>query len=316
MKPKTKQRGRPRKIRSTQGDANDNLDLGDKLLDQFKIKHCSVKLTPINIEKSAMDETSPAPVVVPKRRGRKPKNAQVPKTDETPSKPVPSADDKNDDKNDTNASLNESTDIVEKPVKKTLSERKQAKKAAIEAIIASGGRGKRTPKPNPKYMDEPSASASKRRDDNDFENPDAEDGDDEMNQSSDERRHEGPLKKRMLQKAGIKSGPGRKPGSGKGTPGRKPAAAGFKRKLEVDIDIDDEHGKQLFLDAKRRFQNVRFFYHNKQIKVCLSLNLLFINSNTSDFYYDIFGSDLSMISYLTLNLKSKIFIHLSNASMV
>lgn len=286
MKSKSKQRGRT-KANSIQGDANVNLDLDNKLLVQFKIKHCSVKLTPINIEKSAMDETSPAPVVVPKRRGRKPKNALVPKTDETPSKSIADSkvESKSDDKNDTNASVNESIEKVEKPEKKSLSERKQAKRAAIEAIIASGGRGKRTPKPNPKYMDEPVVSASKqRRDGNDSENPDAEDGDDEMNQSSDERRNEGPLKKRMLQKIGIKSGPGRKPGSGKGTPGRKPAAAaGFKRKLEVDIDIDDDHGKQLFLDAKRRFQNVSPFFHSyqcKQIQMRSSLDLLFIKSNT------------------------------------
>lgn len=129
--------------------------------------------------------------------------------------------------------------------------------------------GKRTPKPNPKYMDEPVVSATKhlKEDSAESENAEGEDGDDEMNQSSDEPRHEGPLKKRMLQKVGIKSGPGRKPGSGK-VAGRKPGGAiGAKRKLlEVDIDIDDEHGKQLFLDAKRRF--------NTQV----SINSLFILS--------------------------------------
>lgn len=122
--------------------------------------------------------------------------------------------------------------------------------------------GKRTPKPNPRYMDEPVVSAKRRgRDDHaDSENAEGEDGDDEMNHSSDEPRHEGPLKKRMLQKAGIKPMPNRKPGSAKNTPiNRKPGGlAAAKRKIvEVDIDIDDEHGKQLFLDAKRRLTQVQ-----------------------------------------------------------
>lgn len=128
--------------------------------------------------------------------------------------------------------------------------------------------GKRTPKPNPRYMDEPVTSAKKssREDLASSEHADVDDGDDEMNHSSDEPRHEGPMKKRMLQKAGIKPLSNRKYGTVKGgTPTLRkssgPIAA--KRKLvEVDIDIDDEHGKQLFLDAKRRLTevNIRFRY--------------------------------------------------------
>ncbi|XP_055307627.1 ribosomal L1 domain-containing protein CG13096-like isoform X1 [Sitodiplosis mosellana] len=206
-----------------------------------------------------MDETSPTPPpVAPKRRGRKPKNPLAGKANAaTPAKTEASDGTKADDKNN-ETNPNESIEKADKPEKLSLSERKQAKKAQIEAIIASGGRGKRTPKPNPKYMDEPVVSASKHGKDDELDHIEGgEDGDDEMNLSSDDLpRNEGPLKKRMLQKIGMKSGPGRKPGSGKGTPGRKPAGfVAIKRKLEVDIDIDDEHGKQLFLDAKRRFQN-------------------------------------------------------------
>lgn len=95
--------------------------------------------------------------------------------------------------------LNIKNSIQFKVMAKSLSERKQAEKA----------RGKRTPKPNPKYMDEPVVSASKHR---------------------------------------------RKPYSGKGTPCRKPGIIAIKRNIKVNID--DEHGKQLFLDAVRRFQNV------------------------------------------------------------
>lgn len=259
---KSKGRGRPKKSNIQPPDANVNLDLDDKLLLEYEIKNCSIKLT--SIEQSAMDETSSTPPpVAPKRRGRKPKNSLAAKVNDTPTKtPEPSDDTKQNDKKNVSIA-DESMEKADKPVKLSLSERKQARKAQIEAIIASGGRGKRTPKPNPKYMDEPAVSANKLsfKDDDDEENAEGEDGDDEMNLSSDDLpRHEGPLKKRMLQKVGIKSGPGRKPGSGKGTPGRKPAGfVAIKRKIDVDIDIDDEHGKQLFLDAKRRFQNVSIF---------------------------------------------------------
>lgn len=292
---KARRRGRP-KTNKQQQDANVNLDLDDKLSQEFQIKDCSVKLTPINLEQSAMDETSATPPpVVPKKRGRKPKNPLAAKANvDTPAKTTEASKDtkpteKSDDKNENDA--NESIEKVDKPEKLSLSERKQAKKAQIEAIIASGGRGKRTPKPNPKYMDEPVVSASKHPKDDEFENVEGEDGDDEMNLSSDDvPRNEGPLKKRMLQKVGIKSGPGRKPGSGKGTPGRKPSGiVAIKRKLEVDIDIDDEHGKQLFLDAKRRFQNVsiRIKIQQKQYRILKNLmfvfgaNLLFINAKLS-----------------------------------
>lgn len=292
-----KSRGRPKRqsIGSTEAAHNENVNLGlGSKLNQYNIKQCSVQLNPINLEQSAMDETSPAPVAVPKKRGRKPKNAlaaaaaaaaaSAKQPDDTPTKASEITDDetnkdnlqkKSDDKSDANDTLdatdaddaNDSIEKAEKPPKLSLSERKLARKAETEAIIASGGRGKRTPKPNPRYLDEPSAaqtpnSANKQQKDelDPVEHAAGEEGDDEMNQSSDERRNEGPLKKRMLQKVGIKSGsgpgPGRKP---KGTPGRKPgsgAAAGYKRKLDVDIDIDDDHGRKLFMDAKRRLQNV------------------------------------------------------------
>lgn len=285
MKLKSKGRSRTKTNNEQHSDANVNLDLDDKLLLEYQIKHCSVKLTPINIEQSAMDETSPTstpppptPPVVPKKRGRKPKNplAAKPNADtpskvaDTPAKTEASDDTKTEDKNN-ETNPNESIEKADKPEKLTKSERKQAKNAQIQAIIASGGRGKRTPKPNPKYMDEPVASASKGGKDDDPDNIErGEDGDDEMNLSSDDlpRNETGPLKKRMLQKIGIKSGPGRKPGSGKGTPGRKPAGfVSIKRKLEIDnIDIDDEHGKQLFLDAKRRFQNVSIAFKRKTME--------------------------------------------------
>lgn len=239
--------------------ARASLDLDEEQRKLFKIKNCFVKLTLMNLETSAMEETpSPAPAKRG-RPGRKPKAKPV----ETPAKNESKKDIENEEKNDSTENVDESTPKAEKPEKLSLTERKQAKKAAIDAIIASGGRGKRTPKPNPKYMDEPVVSASKHTKDEygDSENAEGEDGDDEM-QSSDEPRHEGPLKKRMLQKAGIRPGPGRKSYGGlKVTPsnaGRKAiGSVPAKRKIiDVDIDIDDDHGKQLFLAAKRRLTNV------------------------------------------------------------
>lgn len=315
MKLKSRRRGRP-KTNNTQRDSNVILNLDNKLLLQYQIKECSVKLTPINIEQSAMDETSPAPVA-PKRRGRKPKNPLAAKPAVTPAKTVATdgstkPEQKNDEKSETNA--DESIEKVEKTPKLSLSERKLAKKAETEAIIASGGRGKRTPKPNPKYMDEPVVSANKHgKDEFDLENVEGEDGDDEMNQSSDEPRNEGPLKKRMLQKVGIRSGPGRKPGSGKGTPGRKPAGVvAYKRKLDVDIDIDDEHGKQLFLDAKRRFQNVSialdlhiYRIHEHLFSLVVYQFKIFVNRQISIFIMT-FSEVICQwfFFHLTLNLKA------------
>lgn len=248
--------------------ANDDLDLVDKLRNQFQIKNCFVKLTFMNTEQSAMDETSPAPTEPAKRRGRKPKESLAAKNAATLIKSETADKAKSDEKTEISVETvteekkenNETT--TEKVEKPPASEKKQTKKEMAEVIIDSGGRSKRTRKPNPKYMDEPMVSATKhlKEDSADSENAEGEDGDDEM-QSSDEPRNEGPLKKRMLQKHGIKSGAGRKPGSGKGTPinaGRKSiGTVAAKRKLEVDIDIDDEHGKQLFLDAKRRLTHVR-----------------------------------------------------------
>lgn len=255
-----------RKQQQEKPNASVNLDLDDEQRKLFEIKKCFVKLTPMNIETSAMDETPPPAEVVKKRPGRKPKNwaAKQAAANAAASTPQPAKklNEKDDDNNDSIENLDESFEKADKPEKLSKSERKLAKKAAIEAIIASGGRGKRTPKPNPKYMDEPVVSAKQMKDESaDSENAEGEDGDDEM-QSSDEPRHEGPLKKRMLQKAGIRSGPGRKPLHGiKATPsnaGRKTLGAiPIKRKIiDVDIDIDDDHGKQLFLAAKRRLTHV------------------------------------------------------------
>lgn len=130
--------------------------------------------------------------------------------------------------------------------------KKPAKRNVLDdSVILSGGRSKRTPKPNPKYMDETVFSSAKSLKDDSAESETAEEEMDDV--LSDEYRAPSvmPLKKRSLnQKSfGIKKTP-----VAMGHMGRK-QGSGIKRKLG-DIDIDDDHGKQLFLDAKRRLTHV------------------------------------------------------------
>lgn len=260
---------------------NNDLDITDKLKKQFQIKNCFVKLNFMHTEKSAMDETSPAPSNSAKRRpGRKPKASMTAKNAERPAKTIenPKSEDRIDDSIEENEDKAETNEIPTLENEKPLAnEKKPTKKETADPDIESGGRGKRTRKPNPKYMDESMVSATKHlgRDDSaESENAEGEDGDDEM-QSSDEPRNDAPLKKRMLQKHGIKSASARKPVTGKSTAinaARKSVGSvTTKRKLEVDIDIDDERGKQLFLDAKRRFTQVCFEFE-KEFSIAINID--------------------------------------------
>lgn len=138
MKPKYK-----KQTVNTPQNQHVNLDLEEKLKEKYQIKECFVKLNFMNIDNSAMDETS-SPQVEPKekkRPGRKPKISLAAKRLSAPPKPESAEKSKDESVNE----KNESTDNAnksEKTEKQTPNERKQAKKAQIEAIIASGGRGK------------------------------------------------------------------------------------------------------------------------------------------------------------------------------
>lgn len=276
---------------------NNDLDITDKMKKQFKIKNCFVKLNFMHTEKSAMDETLPAPSDSTKRRpGRKPKASLTTKNAETSVETVenPKSEERIDDNTEENEDKIENSKIPTlKSEKTTANEKKQTKKETAEPTIESGGRGKRTRKPNPKYMDESMVSATKHlgRDDSaESENAEGEDGDDEM-QSSDEPRNDAPLKKRMLQKHGIKSASARKPVIGKNAAinaARKSVGSvATKRKLEVDIDIDDERGKQLFLDAKRRFTQVLVEYERK-FSITINMDrFLKINPYSLTFLYSL-----------------------------
>lgn len=185
------------------------------LLKLFNIKPCFVRI-----------EKMSEPVVVKRRPGRPPKSANsTPKA-----KPAPAT-----------------------PASDKSSTKKATKRNALDdSVILSGGRSKRTPKPNPKYMDDTVFSSTKLLKEDSAGSETAEDDIEDV--LSDEYRAPSimPLKKRSLnQKSfGIKKSPT------SGGPGRKPGST-IKRKLgDTDIDIDDDRGKQLFLDAKRRLTHV------------------------------------------------------------
>lgn len=220
----------------------------DGLMQTFNLKACFVKLELID---GAME-----PVVrKPGRPGRKPKvnNATAPAA-------VAAAE----------------AVAVSTPERKSPTvalEKSTAKKAAknVEDLaVLSGGRGKRTPKPNPRYMNEATMSSTKISIKDDSAGSETNDDDmDEMLSSDDYRSPSFPQssgvtgKKRtihpkLLQKAtssAKKLNSTGKLASGSNVARRTLLTA--KRKVnDADIDIDDDHGKQLFLAAKRRLTHV------------------------------------------------------------
>lgn len=217
-------------------------------LRQFNIKNCFVQLDSLDIDFSAMETTK-------RKAGRASKAntaATAPATksasDEAPASPVTPA---------------------EKATTKKAGGRKSAAAAlaAENAALASSGRGKRTPKPNPKYMNDTVISTTKVTIKDDSTESETADEDIDELLSSDEYRAEGPLKKRPILKSSPKSTQGKLATTGKKTPiitkagvqpGRRSGLSmAAKRKLaEAEIDIDDDHGKQLFLAAKRRLTHV------------------------------------------------------------
>lgn len=223
----------------------------DNLLKTFKLKPCFVKLEKID---GAMEQPAARK---PGRPGRKPKvNNALPAGETAPTAAATA----------TAAAAEASTPDRKSPPVAT--EKSTAKKAAKNAEVAealTGGRGKRTPKPNPRYMNEATLSSQKISIKDDSAGSESNDEDaDEMLSSDDYRSpSDMPLKKRnlhqkMLQKA--TSSAKKLNSTGKFTPGAnltRKTVVPAKRKLnDADIDIDDDHGKQLFLAAKRRLTHV------------------------------------------------------------
>lgn len=228
----------------------------DDLLQNFNLKPCFVKLELID---GAME-----PVVrKPGRPGRKPKASNAAAAGATATAVAAT--------NTTAAAAAALSEAASTPDRKSppvASEKSTAKKAAKNAedlAVLSGGRGKRRPKPNPRYMNEVTLSSTKISIKDDSAESETNDDDmDEMLSSDDYRSpSDMPLKKRtlhqkMLQKA--TSSAKKQNSTGKLPPGvnlTRKTIVPAKRKLNnADIDIDDDHGKELFLAAKRRLTHV------------------------------------------------------------
>lgn len=219
----------------------------DDLLQKFNLKECFVKLELID---GAME-----PVVrKPGRPGRKPKvnNASAPAAAPAVEAVAPTPERKS------------------PPVASEKSTAKKAAKNAEDLAVLSGGRGKRTPKPNPRYMNETTMSSTKISIKDDSAGSETNDDEmDEMLSSDDYRSPSFPQstgvigKKRnihpkMLQK--TTSSAKKLNSTGKLTSGanvtRRTLLTAKRKVTDADIDIDDDHGKQLFLAAKRRLTHV------------------------------------------------------------
>lgn len=228
---------------------NSVVDEVDDLLKKFNLKPCFVKLELID---GAME-----PVVrKPGRPGRKPKVNNAATAGATAPTAV--------------AAEAETPERKSPPVVPEKSTAKKAAKNTEDLAVLSGGRGKRTPKPNPRYMNETTLSSAKISIKDDSAGSETNDDDMDEILSSDDYRSPSdmPLKKRnlhqkMLQKA--TSSAKKQNSIGKLAPGanltRKTIVPAKRKPNDPDIDIDDDHGKQLFLAAKRRLTHVSIRIH-------------------------------------------------------
>lgn len=138
--------------------------------------------------------------------------------------------------------------------KKTPANKRAATAALDDSVNLSGGRSKRTPKPNPKYMDDVVFNATKALKEDSTES-DLQDDEIEGNLSSDDYRapSDMPLKKRSLHQKTFMQ----KKSQGN-TPGRKPTVALKRKSGDAEINIDGDDARQLFLAAKRQYTHVSF----------------------------------------------------------
>lgn len=214
-------------------------------LDNYHLKDCFVRVQKLTKETVDMEEQKP----VPRKRGRPSKAAQAgtasPAPPKTPApKPKPSLD--------------------KMPAKKVPFKKRASATPNLIIETEDGGRSRRTPKPNPRYMDEESTVGAKQsiKDDSmsdteedddgrhDETDPDKSVGDDSTPAVPGKRRGRPPKIKKQTKSA-------------ESTPVTTlkkltaPATVPAKRKItETDIDVDDDRAKQLFLDAKRRLTQV------------------------------------------------------------
>lgn len=240
---------------SKQTKKSNSVNLVTDLLKHFNIKDCFVKLPLLDIEFSAMDSTTK----------RKPGRIAKIKADSTPaSTPTSNTKATSTTTPATTATATPSEKIIGK--KQAAAAKKNAATPVQDVVIpTSGGRSRRTPKPNPRYMNDTVVNTTKVsiKDDS----ADSETADEDLDEilSSDEYRGptDLPPKKRGIHKSAQKFNKitAKKQvatSSTVGYAGRKGSGSvPAKRKLtDTDIDIDDDHGKQLFLAAKRRLTHV------------------------------------------------------------
>lgn len=259
---------------------HDNSVVAD-LLQKFNLKKCFIKLESID---GVMEQQQPV-ARKPGRPGRKPKVNNATATPTTPAAPTSNAANADDESVAPDTTTAGDTPVAATPDRKaspvTAAEKsttaKKAAKKVEDVTVLSGGRGKRTPKPNPRYMNEATVSLTKTSIKDDSADSETNDEENDEVLSSDDYRtpSDMPLKKRnlhqkLLQKSATTTitamattaGSAKKlTATGKVTPGvnvtrKTPVPAKRKLNAEADIDIDDDHGKQLFLAAKRRLTHV------------------------------------------------------------
>lgn len=149
---------------------------------------------------------------------------------------------------------------------------KKRKPATPPPVLAEEPRSRRTPKPNPRYVNDNTTTLTKQMVKNDESQSDIDDDGDEGladHSADDEMDKEKERRKIATPYTGKRRGRPPKSVGKRGTSANRstpvseirktfpPSSQPAKRKItETDIDIDDEHGKQLFLDAKRRLTHV------------------------------------------------------------
>lgn len=226
------------------------------VLKKFNIRECFVRLNSFE-NRQTVNMEQPQPVV--RKRGRPSLASKLAESKTSGASPVAKP--------------------VEKPaVKKLPPKKREPTTPVVVAEEAEGaGRSRRTPKPNPKYMNDDTVVASTKsllKDDSASEDDDDEDDERPVESREDDgsddtvtpvaRKKRGrPPKSATGKLTAIKKAALFMSKSANASPtvaGRKtlvPASAPAKRKIaETEIDIDDDRGKQLFLDAKRRLTHV------------------------------------------------------------
>lgn len=314
------------KAKSKQNEVNDKSEP-----QQLTIKECFVRLAKINKEKESsvesvelaftdkeeivtrtksttMETEKTEQQVVKRGRGRpsmasKKAEAEARKADKALKKTAATAT-ASDGEEGTEEVTPTAASAVEKLAASKRMPLKKRNPATPPPVAIDEGRSRRTPKPNPRYMNDDTVVITKQmvKDESQSENEDDEDEGDAERSADDDDDDEREKKKDTTPYTGKRRGRppksakrGAQPSVVKSTPIAEQnkvastSSQSVKRKItETDIDIDDEHGKQLFLDAKRRLTHVSgvFFLvfiqiYNRNILLQIDSKFSFINLSAS-----------------------------------